>query len=90
MSATDTIIMAALEGGERFGRDICREFKRRAGRKLPYGSLYTTLKRMQDKGLVSSREGESNPDHGGNHRLYYALTDKGREKLTWIRKAVAA
>ena len=71
-------IMSILLNGERFGRQINLEYEKLTKRRMPIGSLYTTLDRMQDKGYVKSREGEPKPEYGGNRRRYFSLTAKGR------------
>lgn len=75
----EAVVLAALLHGERYGRQIRDEYARRTGQDMPLGSLYTTLDRMEEKGLVRSRTGESNPDRGGNRRKYYKLTAAGVE-----------
>src|ERR1043166_3871964 len=71
-------ILSILLNGEKFGRQINLEYERVAKKRMPIGSLYTTLERMQDKGYIKSREGEPNPEYGGNRRRYFSLTAKGR------------
>jgi DNA-binding PadR family transcriptional regulator len=71
-------IMSILLNGERFGRQINLEYEKVTKKRMPIGSLYTTLERMQDKGYIKSREGEPNPEYGGNRRRYFSLTAKGR------------
>lgn len=53
---------------EMYGRELRREYLDRTGANLPYGSLYTTLERMFQKGFLLKRLGESPPERGGNRR----------------------
>ena len=46
---------------------------------LKRGTVYVTLGRMEEKGLVSSRVEESSPPSGGLPRRLYAATVYGRE-----------
>ena len=71
-------IMSILLNGEKFGRQINLDYEKIASKRMPIGSLYTTLDRMMDKGFIKSREGEQNPEYGGNRRRYFCLTAKGR------------
>lgn len=41
---------------ERTGREIAAEFRRAEGRDIPYGTLYSTLRRMKERGWVRVRE----------------------------------
>ncbi len=71
-------VMSVLLNGERFGRQINLEYEKATKERMPIGSLYTTLERMQEKGYIRSRDGEPNPEYGGNKRRYFSLTAKGR------------
>lgn len=58
---------------ERSGREIAKRFKEVMGREISYGTLYTTLRRMSDAGLVRARE-----DHDEDGRVrYYKITAVG-------------
>ena len=55
------------------------------GRAPARGALYTTLARLEDKGLVRSRLGEPLPVRGGKARRYYAVTAAGQKSLARSR-----
>jgi PadR family transcriptional regulator, regulatory protein PadR len=76
-SEREFTILSALVGGELYGREIRDEYERRTNAGMPLGSLYTTLDRMEGKGFVKSRMGESDRERGGNRRKYYKLTATG-------------
>lgn len=81
-SDREAMILAILIGRERYGREIRNEYETRTGNKLPLGSLYTTLLRMEEqKGYVKSREGESIPGRQGNRRRYYLIKASGTRAL---------
>jgi PadR family transcriptional regulator len=46
------------------------------------GALYTTLERLEDKGLVTSRLGDPSPQRGGRAKRYFALNSKGLAAIT--------
>lgn len=78
-------ILGVLVNGETYGRAIRDEYERRTRRRMPLGSLYVTLDRMEHAGLVRSRVGESAADRGGNRRKYYRLTANGCAALNDVR-----
>jgi len=47
-----------------------------------------TLDRMEDKGFLHSRHGESDPERGGNRRKYYTLSASGLKSLNLLREAM--
>ncbi len=73
----EAVILGILINGEKYGREIRNEYERRTGEGMPLGSLYTTLHRMEKKGFVESRMGESVPQRRGNRRKYFEITAAG-------------
>jgi DNA-binding PadR family transcriptional regulator len=57
---------------------------RRHGYAISYGTLYPTLHRMEDEGLLSSRQ----EVHDGRVRRVYRATDAGREALVDGRRVL--
>jgi PadR family transcriptional regulator PadR len=46
------------------------------------GALYTTLDRLEDKGLVTSRLGDPTPQRGGRAKRYFVVNAKGLAAIT--------
>jgi DNA-binding PadR family transcriptional regulator len=64
-------------GSEAYGVGIARELEEIAGRKVSRGALYTSLDRLEDKGLLRWKPGEGTPEREGLPRRRYALTPAG-------------
>jgi DNA-binding PadR family transcriptional regulator len=77
----EALILQVLVARDRYGLEIRNELARAEQKRMPLGSLYTSLERMIDKGLLRSRLGESAHVRGGNRRRYFAITAKGRRAL---------
>ena len=61
-----------------YGMTIRRELEERAERKnVSIGSVYATLDRLEEKGFVESRAGESTPERGGRAKRYFKITAPG-------------
>jgi DNA-binding PadR family transcriptional regulator len=60
-----------------YGVTIRAEIKKHAGRSTAPGALYTTLERLEGKGLVSSSLGEPTPARGGRAKRYYEVSTTG-------------
>jgi PadR family transcriptional regulator, regulatory protein PadR len=72
------VLLAILRLGEdAYGVAIRDEIRQRTGRSTAPGALYTTLDRLEHKGLVSSRLGEPTPERGGRAKRYYAVSGEG-------------
>ena len=73
-------IVVALGDDELHGYGIMREVRRRTGgrRRLAPGTLYRSLRQMQEKGLVAESEARPEADLDDERRRYYRLTELGR------------
>ena len=58
---------------------VRQELLERAGRDVSPGAVFTTLERLESRGLVASRYGEPTPERGGRRKRYYRLRAEGLE-----------
>lgn len=86
----EVLILTILIQGERYGRAVRDEYERRYQERLPLGSLYTTLDRMEGKGFIGSRRGEATPGRRGNRRKYFCISAPGTRALDeWQTRRMA-
>jgi PadR family transcriptional regulator, regulatory protein PadR len=72
------LLLAVLRlGADAFGADIARELEGRAGRTVSRGALYTSLDRLEDKGLLRWKAMPGTPQRGGLPRRLYSVTASG-------------
>src|SRR3982750_44275 len=78
--SAEVLILALLEDGQRHGYEIGRLIARRSDGAINFhvASLYPTLYRLEERGLVDGRWVEKS---GQRRRRYYRLTRKGRGVL---------
>ncbi|HVW19993.1 MAG TPA: helix-turn-helix transcriptional regulator [Opitutaceae bacterium] len=82
------VLLAILRLGENaYGVTIREEIQEKTGRDPSPGALYTTLARMEEKGLVRSRLGEPTADRGGRAKRFVKLTAKGTDALVAAQRA---
>jgi DNA-binding PadR family transcriptional regulator len=77
----EAVILDILTNGERAGRDIRNEYESRTNTKMPLGSLYTTLTRMETSGFIESRTGDTKPERRGYPRKFFSITGIGEKVL---------
>ena len=83
------ILLALMRlGDEAYGVAIRDEIEREAGRKVTLGAVYTTLLRLEDKRLVTSRLGDPTPQRGGRRKKYYRPLAAGQRELAASIKAL--
>ena len=78
--STELLILALLEERDRHGYDLARLIDDRSRGAITFhaASLYPTLYRMEDRGLIEGRWIEK---AGQRRRRYYHLTPAGRKML---------
>jgi DNA-binding PadR family transcriptional regulator len=78
----ELVLLATLRLGEgAYGASILRELDEQAGRDVARGSVYVTLDRLEEKGLIASRAGEPTPQRGGRAPRLVAVTEAGLAAL---------
>src|SRR5258708_4710659 len=71
------ITAAARLGDEAYGAAIREEIEATAGRRGSIGALYTTLDRLETKGLVTTWMGDATPQRGGRAKRMVSVTPNG-------------
>jgi PadR family transcriptional regulator PadR len=80
------LLLAVLRrGAEAFASDIARELDVRAGRSVSRGALYTSLDRLEDKGLVRWKVAAGTALRDGLPRRAYTVTPAGIAALRTSR-----
>jgi PadR family transcriptional regulator, regulatory protein PadR len=84
------VLLAVLRlGDEAYAVTIRRAIEEAAARHVSRGALYTTLERLEAKGLLSSRMGEPTADRGGRARRYHKVSAAGMRALRAAQDAVS-
>ena len=73
-----------------YGISVMDEIKNRTGKALSVGAIYAVLERLQNNGMITSREGEPTSKRGGRKKLYFSLTGHGAIALTASQNAINA
>jgi PadR family transcriptional regulator, regulatory protein PadR len=73
-----------------YGAAIRQEIHARSGRDVSINAVYTTLDRLEAKGLLRSWVGDPTPQRGGRRRKFYALRPAGVAALRHAYHAFTA
>jgi DNA-binding PadR family transcriptional regulator len=71
------ITAAAGLGGNAYGASIREQIEATTGRKCSIGALYTTIDRLETKGLIATWMGGATAERGGRSRRMVRVTPKG-------------
>ncbi|MBK5258073.1 MAG: helix-turn-helix transcriptional regulator [Thermoanaerobaculia bacterium] len=80
------LAVVRIEDGA-YGVSIRRELERMLQRDVSLGAVYTTLGRLQEKGLVISYSGDPTPQRGGRAKKFFKVESAGRKALDQARRS---
>ncbi|MGD2123591.1 MAG: PadR family transcriptional regulator [Gemmatimonadota bacterium] len=76
------VILAVMRLGEgAYGMAVRREIEANAGRSVSLGAIYATLDRLEEKGLVSSAQGNPTPQRRGRAKRFFRAEALGVRAL---------
>jgi PadR family transcriptional regulator, regulatory protein PadR len=82
------VLLALLRlGADAYGVTVRQEIEQRSGRRASISAVYTTLERLEQKGLVRSWIGEPSAQRGGRRRRHFELLPAGARALKGAHRA---
>lgn len=72
--------------GNAYGVTIKAEIEQRLRRTVTVGALQVTLRRLEAKGFLKSRQGESNESRRGRPKLFFEITPYGKKAVQFTRE----
>jgi len=76
------VLLALIRlGDEAYGVPISEAIEESSGKEVAIGSVYITLERLENKGLVTSRLGEPTAERGGRAKTYFKVTARGLREV---------
>ncbi len=83
------LLLALLRlGQDAYGVTIAEELEERTGREVVVASVYATLERLQERGLVTSSLGDPTPERGGRAKRYFRITTSGIREVRDARRSL--
>jgi PadR family transcriptional regulator PadR len=86
----ELLVMLALvrQGEEAYGVPIADAIAQSTGKQVILASVYNTLERLEEKGLVCSTLGQPTPQRGGRAKRYFSITTAGWREVRAAKKAL--
>lgn len=72
-------------GSDAYGMTIRQDIENRTERSISVGAVYAALERLEAKGYLNSREGETTRGRGGRSRIFYEVTASGKKAVQQTR-----
>lgn len=83
------VLLAILRVGDgAYAVPVINEIEAQTDRKVSHAAVYIALRRLEEKGLVTSRLAEATPERGGRGKRYYEVDPSAREMLQESRNAL--
>ena len=84
------VMLAAMRlgGDEAYTVSIAKDIAERTGRSVRRANVYTTLQRLETKGLVSTALGDPRPERGGRPRRLVTVERAGVQALRVTTEAI--
>jgi DNA-binding PadR family transcriptional regulator len=93
LTALQLAIIASIESGpkrEQYGSRIIQDVASDlALHDMPLATVYTALRRLEQRGMLVSRWGEPGPD-GGNKRRFYRAAAEARDAARAMSRVLAS
>ena len=64
-----------------YGVEIKKDMEKRSKRRVSLGAMRTALKRLEQKGFLTSEFGEVTSKRGGKRKRFFKVTPQGKEAL---------
>jgi DNA-binding PadR family transcriptional regulator len=80
------LLTVAARQEEAYGVEIKRELELRLKTRLSVGSIQSALKRMEEKGFLSSEFGEATQKRGGKRKRIYRATPYAHRTLAELKE----
>lgn len=71
--------------GNAYGVTIKDEIEKRLDREVSIGALQITLRRLEFKGFLKSKQGDSNENRRGRPKLFFEITAYGTKALAFTK-----
>jgi len=83
------VLLALLrQGDEAYGVPIAQTIEQSTGKPVILASVYNTLERLEEKGLVRSTFGQPTAERGGRAKRYFSITTTGLREIRAAKKAL--
>ncbi|NKB89350.1 MAG: PadR family transcriptional regulator [Acidobacteria bacterium] len=83
----ELVLLAVARGdGDAYGMSVRRDVQARSGRDVTIGAVYSTLDRLETKGLLGSVTREGDAVRGGQARRCFELAPEGATALLEARE----
>ena len=88
LSRTEEMLLLAVHalGEDAYGLSVRNYLQKLSGKHFSVGAIYVPLERLEEKGLLTSKESEPIAERGGRSKRLYCLTSQGANELAEVKR----
>lgn len=75
------LLTLAMISESAYAVNTLQELERQTGRTIDFSTVHSTLKRLEEKGFLSSEMGGATPARGGRRKRFFTITAYGVQAL---------
>lgn len=80
------LLAVAMLHGDAYGTAIQNEIKDQTNRSMTISTVHAVLKRLEEKGYLTSSYGGATPERGGRRKHLFAITASGQNAIASARE----
>jgi PadR family transcriptional regulator PadR len=81
------LLTVGILHGNAYGVTIKDEIEQRLDREVTVGALQITLRRLESKGFLKSKSGDSSDSRRGRPKLFFEITAYGKRALEYSKES---
>ena len=81
------LLVVATQHDQAYGLSVTQAIGEQLKREVKLSSVHTSLYRLEEKGLVESRIGETSTERGGRKKRHFIITELGKKTLLAAQEA---
>lgn len=80
------LLTIAILPEQAYGVVITQEIEKQTGRSVDFSTVHTTLKRLEEKGFLSSAMGGATAQRGGRRKRFFTITMAGYKAVEDVQQ----
>lgn len=80
------MLLAMILGDDAYGVSVAQAYKEKTGQAISIPAIHTVLRRLEEKGFLTSTYSEATPERGGRKKRLYQVTPLGYRVVSDINE----
>ncbi|UZR97672.1 PadR family transcriptional regulator [Chondrinema litorale] len=82
----ESVLLIVMILDDAYGVSVSEAYEEKTGNTISIPAIHTVLKRLETKGMVKSKMGESTSERGGRRKRLYEATPYGYKVISHIKE----